>query len=172
MRRKRKNPSRDDFLHHAKLRMLQREILKETGKHLSIDEVEDMLDMAMRKAIQERTRKKMRLVKNPKRRRKSPRRRRRNPSYRWLKKEQIKRWVPEAKKRGISKVARSPRGFLAAYKKAGYNPKKLPKKWRDKRNAFIKRHLAQAKKNREDFWKDGKPSRRLVALRIWAYGGK
>jgi len=220
-----KNPSREQFLSHAKNLKLKRELEKALGHSITWDE----FDYAVRMMYREKARKSMRVVKNPRRTfrvstakglrpreiaaaskkeavakyarsnksrvrtkrapgggqqywigdrhyqvrgKKSPRRRRSNPSYRWLKKEQIKRWVPEAKKRGISKVARSSRGFLAAYKKAGYNPKKLPKEWRDKRNAFIKRHLAQAKKNREDFWKDGKPSRRLVALRIWAYGGR
>lgn len=38
----------------------------------------------------------------------------------------VKRWEKVAASKGVSKVARSRRGFLTAYKKAGGNPKKLP----------------------------------------------
>jgi len=101
----------------------------------------------------------------------SRRRKKRNTSYRWLGRKQMQKWEKLAKQRGVSKVARSPRGFLAAYKRAGYKASNLSDKWKRKRSAFIKRHLAQVKKRREKLWKNGKPTKRLIALRIWAYGG-
>ena len=60
----------------------------------------------------------------------------------------------------VSEVARSKRGFLASYKKAGI-PDKLSPKWKKKRLAFIARTLPQYKKN--------PTKRRLLALRAWAY---
>jgi len=76
----------------------------------------------------------------------------------------IKKYEPEMKRLGVSKVARSRRGFLTAYKRAGGNPDKLSDDWKKKRKAFIARHLISYKK---------KPSRRrLLALRAWAYEPK
>lgn len=69
----------------------------------------------------------------------------------------------EAASRGVSEVARSPRGFLTAFKKAGGHKSKLSLEWRRKRIGFIKRHLAQYKKNRT--------ARRWLALMMWAYEG-
>lgn len=76
------------------------------------------------------------------------------------------KWEPEAKRRGVSKVARSQRGFMRAYQRAG-SWSRLPDAWKRKRNAFVARHMAQGKK--EALWKDGKPSRRALALIMWAY---
>jgi len=73
------------------------------------------------------------------------------------------------RKLGVSKVARSPRGFLAAYRRAKGNPDKLSDAWDAKRSAFIKRHTAQVKKQGEKLWKDGEPTRRHLALIAWAY---
>lgn len=72
----------------------------------------------------------------------------------------IKKHEPEMERLGVSRVARSPRGFLTAYKRAG-SPQKLSNGWKQKRLAFIARHNAQYKK---------KPTkRRKLALIAWAY---
>lgn len=73
----------------------------------------------------------------------------------------IKKYESEMKEKGVSEVARSPRGFLTAYKRAGGNPKKLSDDWKKKRNAFIARHGAQYKKN--------PTRRRRLALIAWAH---
>lgn len=77
------------------------------------------------------------------------------------------------KRLGVSKVARSPRGFLAAYKKAQGRPERLSDTWDEKREAFIKRHMAQVKKRKEPLWETARgkkqPTRRHLALIAWAY---
>lgn len=87
-----------------------------------------------------------------------------NPSTMTL--AQVEKWVPEARKRGVSKVARSGGGFVAALRRAG-SVSKLPEAWKRKRQAFIARHMAQGRK--EALWKNGRPSRRALALIMWAY---
>ena len=72
----------------------------------------------------------------------------------------ISKYEPTMKKLKVSEVARSPRGFLTAYKKAG-NSKRLSPKWKQKRNAFIARHNAQYRKH--------PTQRRKLALIAWAY---
>lgn len=70
--------------------------------------------------------------------------------------KEVLRYVPLAEKEKVSEVARSPRGFLTQYKKDN-----LSEAWLLKRENFIKRHLAQYKKN---------PTlRRWLALMMWAY---
>jgi hypothetical protein len=76
------------------------------------------------------------------------------------------KWEPMAAKRGVSKVARSSRGFMRAYQRAG-SWAKLSPEWKAKRNAFVARHMAQGKS--EKLWKNGQPSRRALALIMWAY---
>jgi len=81
--------------------------------------------------------------------------------YRWLNLSTIRAYEPEMRRLGVSEVARSRRGFLTAYKRAGGDWQKLPDKWVKKRDAFIARHLAQYRKN---------PTyRRKLALIAWAY---
>jgi hypothetical protein len=87
-------------------------------------------------------------------------------SYRAMSYAAAHKWEPMAAKLGVSKVARSSRGFMRAYQRAG-SFAKLPEKWKRKREAFIARHMAQGKK--EQLWKNGKPSRRALALIMWAY---
>lgn len=41
--------------------------------------------------------------------------------------------------------------------------------WADKRDAFVTRHMAQVKAHGEPLWKDGLPTRRHLALIMWAY---
>lgn len=83
------------------------------------------------------------------------------------------RWEPEAKRRGVSTVARSSRGFMRMYERAGtWN--NVPDAWRRRREAFIARHMAQARSAGERLWeKDStgklRPSRRCLALLMWAY---
>jgi hypothetical protein len=81
----------------------------------------------------------------------------------------IRKYVPEMRRKGVSVVARSPRGFLTAYARAGGRMSKLTEWWRNRRLGFIKRHMAQVRKHGEKLWKGGKPSRRALALIAWAY---
>lgn len=64
---------------------------------------------------------------------------------------------------GVSKVARSPRGFLTAYKRAG-RPSNLSENWKRKRKAFIARHGEQYRRN--------PTNRRRLALIAWAHDPK
>lgn len=88
-----------------------------------------------------------------------------------MSRQQIKPWIKEMEYEKVSEVARSPRGFLFHYMK--YGPQMLSKPsitpggnfgsidWWKKRENFIKRHLAQYKKNQT--------YRRKLALIAWAY---
>lgn len=81
--------------------------------------------------------------------------------YKYLTLNQINKHEPLMKQLRVSEVARSPRGFLPAYKRAGGNPSRLSESWRKKRYAFIRRHIVQYRK---------KPTlRRKLALIAWAY---
>ena len=82
-------------------------------------------------------------------------------NYPWLSLNVIAKYEPEMKRLGVSKVARSPRGFLTAYKRAGGIPSRMSEQWRRKRDGFIARHLAQYKVDRG--------YRRYLALIAWAY---
>lgn len=90
-------------------------------------------------------------------------------SYGYLPLSAINPHVARMRRLGVSKVARSPRGFLTAYRRAGGNPDKLSDAWDAKREAFIKRHMAQVKKRGEKLWKGGEPTKRHLALIAWAY---
>ena len=92
----------------------------------------------------------------------------------WMSIGAIDRLRPEMVKRHVSEVARSPRGFLRQYRKAGGRFSKLTPYWRRRRNNFVKRHLAQARNNREKLWdpKKKRYSRRGLALVAWAYDPK
>ncbi len=82
----------------------------------------------------------------------------------------IKPLEKEMKERGVSEVARSPRGFLTAYRKAGGRKERLSGWWQNRRDNFVDRHMAQVKKRDEALWDDdGRPSRRHLALIAWAY---
>ena len=90
-------------------------------------------------------------------------------SHRFLPLSTIKRYETQARKRKVSEVARGPGGFLPAYKRAGAATA-LPDYWRRKREAFIARHMAQVEERNEPLWDlDGRPSRRHLALIMWAY---
>lgn len=88
--------------------------------------------------------------------------------YRWMTVEEVESMVPTMEAHDVSSVARSPRGFIAAYK-AFKTPMRMAIEWvpgervtwAQKRELFIRRTLAQYKK---------KPSfRRALALMAWAY---
>lgn len=82
---------------------------------------------------------------------------------------QVEKWVPLAEELGVSEVARSRRGFLTALRQAG-SVTALPEKWRKRREAFIARHMAQVDARGEGLWNhDGTPTRRHLALIMWAY---
>jgi hypothetical protein len=90
-----------------------------------------------------------------------------SPDY--LDLSEIRRWVPLMRKLGVSEVARSPRGFLTAYSRAGGDPNRLSDWWADRRDAFVARHMAQVHAKGEALWQDGLPTRRHLALIAWAY---
>lgn len=89
-------------------------------------------------------------------------------SYRFLSLAKISKYESDMRRLGVSTVARSPRGFLTAYKRAG-GVRGLSDKWKQKRDAFIKRHMAQVHRNREPLFRGGEPTRRHLALIAWAY---
>lgn len=88
----------------------------------------------------------------------------------WLDLPTIQRFVPLMAELGVSIVARGPRGFLPAFRRAGGDPDQLVDPWRRDRNNFLKRHLAQVQLRREPLWTpDGHPTRRHLALIAWAH---
>ena len=89
-------------------------------------------------------------------------------AYPWMRVETAKRAEPFAAAQDVSTVARSRRGFMPAYKAAG-SAGKLSPAWKSKRNAFVARHMAQVKGGNEALWKGDEPSRRHLALAMWAY---
>jgi hypothetical protein len=84
--------------------------------------------------------------------------------YKYLPLGEIRKHEAEMQRLKVSEVARSPRGFLTAYKRAKGNPDKLSEHWKVKRNGFIKRHMAQ--------YNVDKGHRRKLALEAWAYEPK
>lgn len=83
----------------------------------------------------------------------------------------IAKHEPAMRRQGVSTVARSPRGFLTAWKRAGGDPAKLSSYWRRRRDGFIARHEAQRRRGGEPlFTPTGAPTRRHLALiaRAWS----
>ena len=81
--------------------------------------------------------------------------------------------LPAMRAQRVSKVARSRRGFIAAYRRAKGRPENLEEMtdrdgvpWAVVRRNFLKRHIAQMD---GDGWRDGEPTRRHLALVAWAY---
>lgn len=97
------------------------------------------------------------------------------PRYKYMSLGLVNRVVPHARKRGVSKVARGPGGFISQYRKAKGNPKSMTAEWIKKRDAFVDRHMAQVKKGNEKLWETMKstgktrPTKRHLALMMWAY---
>ena len=89
-------------------------------------------------------------------------------NYRWMPLKDVLRYEPEMERLNVSAVARSPRGFLTAYKQgrtaAATKKMMVPDRaqtWAERRNQFIARHLPQYERH---------PSyRRSLALVAWAY---
>jgi hypothetical protein len=92
-------------------------------------------------------------------------------TYPWLSYKQARAYESEAKRLGVSVVARGHRGFMREYAVAGsskaMSTRPLPtgvtggRTWGDKRQGFISRHMQQYRKN---------PTyRRFLALTMWAY---
>jgi len=75
--------------------------------------------------------------------------------------QEIEPYLSEMKEKGVSEKARSRGQFLEQLKRAGGKVSDLPDKWKEKREKFIARHLAQYKKNRT--------RRSYLALIAWAY---
>jgi hypothetical protein len=115
------------------------------------DDLDDMMEF-MSKVAAHHARKKFTIVANP--------------AYPALSYEQAHAWESLAKEKGVSKVARSARGFMRAYQRAG-SFSKLSPAWKKKRQSFIARHMAQGRS--EALWENGEPSRRALALLMWAY---
>lgn len=71
---------------------------------------------------------------------------------------------------GASRVARSKRGFLWRYREAGGDPEALSAAWQDKRDGFVARHGVQMRAEGDGTgWRDGRPTRRHLALAVWAW---
>ena len=82
----------------------------------------------------------------------------------------IDRYAADMARRGVSDVARSRRGFLTAYRRAGGNPDRLSEYWQVRRDGFIARHMAQVRERGEPIFEGGgEPTRRHLALIAWAY---
>lgn len=82
----------------------------------------------------------------------------------------VELYVPLARAMGVSVVARSRRGFLPAFRRAGGDLSRMSEQWQRKREGFIARHRAQALKNDEPLWLyDGLPTRRHLAVIMWAW---
>ena len=84
--------------------------------------------------------------------------------------ELAKRFEPLAEELGVSEVARSERGFFTAYKQAGGDWNALDPWWQNRRNNFVKRHMAQVEMRNEPlFYDNGTPTRRHLGLIMWAH---
>jgi hypothetical protein len=91
-------------------------------------------------------------------------------AYHWQSLATVKRYEAQARSLGVSAVARSPRGFLSAFKQAGgsaraMNATRVPgypnQTWAQRRNAYIARHLPQYRRQ--------PTARRRLSLIMWAY---
>ena len=89
--------------------------------------------------------------------------------YRWLSYGQAAKYEPDARRMGVSKVARSSGGFMREFERAGtvkamknrLVPGSATQSWGERRDAFIARHLVSYRKR--------KTVRRRYALLMWAY---
>ena len=87
----------------------------------------------------------------------------------------VERAEPIASLRGVSEVARSHTGFLAAYKLQSGDPYAMGRDgftgrmWSERRRNFIHRNEQAAKIRSESWWRNGEPTRRHLALIMWAY---
>jgi len=97
--------------------------------------------------------------------------------YPWLPLSLVLAAEPHMRRQGVSKVARSTRGFVRAYECAGGDqtamgdvPASTPGRsgypWVKRRDEFLARHLAQPGAM---FESDGSPTRKHLALIAWAF---
>jgi hypothetical protein len=96
-------------------------------------------------------------------------RRERSPILGFIDLAIVETFVPVARELGICTGARHPRGFLAAYRRAGGDHGKLPRKWLDLRSRTVAGLIAAARRASEPWWDHGVPTRRHVALIMWAF---
>ena len=107
--------------------------------------------------------------------RSNPRRSGRAERYAWMPLRSVLALVPLMEAEAVSEVARSPRGFLTAYRRAGGDPKRLGsdsysgQDWVKRRNNFVARHMGQILKRSEPLWVGSQPSRRHLALIAWGF---
>lgn len=79
----------------------------------------------------------------------------------YLSLEEINKYEKQMQELKVAEVARSPTGFLNAYKRVCGDANKLPQDWRFVRKVVVVQHLALYRKN---------PTlRRKLALIAWAY---
>ena len=93
--------------------------------------------------------------------------------YKWMSLEDTLSHEDEAKKLGVSEVARSNRGFMRAYERARGDPSVMSKTlvpginrtsfWDKRRDEFVARVMAQYMKP------EGKTRRRWLSLVMWGY---
>lgn len=91
------------------------------------------------------------------------------PGPKWMTVSEAATYEAEAARKGVSAVARSPRGFFAAYKRLRFPAKMATEPvpgypnqtWAQRRAAFVARHLEQYRQNPTE--------RRRLALIMWAY---
>lgn len=89
---------------------------------------------------------------------------------RWASLYLLEQFEPIAAAYGVSSRARSPGQFVEQYRRAGGDWRRLPAAWKHKRDAFVKRHLEQARLRGETLWSPSRGySRRGLALLMWAY---
>ena len=89
--------------------------------------------------------------------------------YEWMPVEEVEAMLPTIEAAGVSKVARSPRGFIAAYRRMrsplqmmiAEVPEHEPQTWAQRRDAFIARALPVYTAN--------PTHRRALSLIAWAY---
>lgn len=90
----------------------------------------------------------------------------------WLPLDVTRAAAEAAARRGVSAVARSPGQFLDQYEGAQGDPGRLDPYWQRRRDAFVARHRAQllsTDKYREGWDDRGQPTRRHLALAVWAW---
>lgn len=90
-------------------------------------------------------------------------------NYPWISVARVRAAAKAARARRVSSRATAPGQFVDQYTRAG-GQAGLSDHWWYKRNAFVARHLAQAKRNREKLYVSGEGySKRGLALLVWAY---
>jgi len=81
-------------------------------------------------------------------------------------------WEPVARAWKVSEPARGPGGFVAHYRKAGGDHRRLPLEWQLERDAFLGLHLGQIEQKEDNHFfdlDDQLPTRHALGLVMWAY---